>query len=397
MKTHSFHCLCLFLAIHLGSVARANAEPPLTKWKYPSKALPWVHIVKEEEVTMPAPVGYLSPGGVKVKVPLPRALTELKDLETLNPGLSLALPGLPTLLKDAAAAPEFNQLYEAKKQRIIKGDPLDEYNYFDCATVLRLKHPTTQRALLLIQADMDVDTDGSDPVRYSTEADYADSLVSHSFLPMLSYRWDRPAGTAHPLLPYFKTAAEQLTQYQAEVRAGLENNTFPLWQRSVMRCVDEACEKEVQKIRQNFIRTERGHIPENVKDMRTSSSLLGPYDPFIVIPSNWFGKGQNPATQIGIGDLALVIVNKVIYPALVADAGPKAQVGEASLKICRQIEPKSSGVYRAVNGPKATYIVFPHTASGEPGPLKTDLLQKRIEALLQDLGGIGGPEMMHAW
>lgn len=391
------HRLCFLIPALCAPVATGYAAAPASKWKYPTKDFPWVHIAKEDEVTMPASEGYLSPGGVKVKVPTPRALTTLAALESLNPGLSQTLPGLAVMMetkpKDPiVAAPEFDKLYQSKKLRVTRGKPLDEYNFFDCATVLRLKHPKTSRAILLIQADMDVDTDGSDPIRFASENDYADSLVSHSFLPMLSYRWDRSAPATHPLLNYFQTATQQLTQYQAQVRAGLENGSYPLWQRTVMRRVEEACEEEAAKLRRNFIRTDHGNTPEHVKDMRTSCSLLGPYDPFIVIPSNWFGEGK-----VAIGDLAAVIFNKKIYPALVADAGPTAQAGEASLKICRQIEPKSSGVFRAVNGPHATYIVFPSTAQGRPGPLKHDHMRDAIANLITEIGGPGLPAMIHAW
>ena len=390
----SLHVLCLALALS-GSAIEISAETtPLTKWKYPTKAFPWVTIVKEEEVTMSSGKGYLSPGGVKVKVGTPRALTGLSELEALNPGLSKALPDLPLMLKGATIAPEFAQLYASKKKRVLRGNPLEEYNYFDCATVLRLSHPKTQRAVLFIQADMDVDTDGSDPVRFGSEEDYADSLTSRSFLPMLSYRWDQPAGVTHPLIPYFKNTVHHLTQYQAEVHAGLEKGTYPLWQRSIMRQVEEACELEATKLRETFIRRASGRIPGNVRDMQSSSSLLGTYDPFIVIPSNWFGDSNR---EVKIGDYAVVIVNQKVYPAIVADAGPTAQCGEASLKICREIEPKSSGIFRAVNGPKATYLVFTHSATGSPGPLNTDALRKTIDTLLSEIGSVGAPEIMHAW
>ena len=42
---------------------------------------------------------------------------------------------------------------------------LSRHNFYDCQTVLQLRHPQTHRKALLLQADMDVDADGSDSDR----------------------------------------------------------------------------------------------------------------------------------------------------------------------------------------------------------------------------------------
>ena len=85
----------------------------------------------------------------------------------VSPDLGKLLPGLATMIKPEAVSPLFAQLYETKVRELRENlNRLDlllsRHNFYDCQTVLALRHPESKRRALLFQADMDVDADGSD-------------------------------------------------------------------------------------------------------------------------------------------------------------------------------------------------------------------------------------------
>ena len=125
-----------------------------------------------------------------------------------------------------------------------------------------------------------------------------------------------------------------------------------------------------------------------IRDLRDKSYLMGGADPFIVLPTTMFGRktGFTP----GIGDYCVVIVDGAIYPGIVGDAGPMAKMGEASLRICKEIEPKSGAEQRAENDLKVTYLVFPGSREKPFGPPNLDKWHARCAALLTEFGGYGG-------
>ena len=63
---------------------------------------------------------------------------------------------------------------------------ISRHNFFDCETILELQNPKTKRKALLIQADMDVDTDGTDGDRMPSF-----EPGSRTFQPFTSYRWKK--------------------------------------------------------------------------------------------------------------------------------------------------------------------------------------------------------------
>jgi hypothetical protein len=74
---------------------------------------------------------------------------------------------LAALLTPDSVSPFFKDLYETKlkllRENLTRLDQLlSRHNFYDCQTVLQLKHPETHRRAVLLQADMDVDADGSD-------------------------------------------------------------------------------------------------------------------------------------------------------------------------------------------------------------------------------------------
>jgi hypothetical protein len=120
------------------------------------------------------------------------------------------------------------------------------------------------------------------------------------------------------------------------------------------------------------------------------SFLIGHADPFIVLPGSMFGANRTGPFAPAVGDYCVVIHDGTIYPAIVGDVGPRARMGEASLRICKQILAKSHGGYRAVSDLKATYLVFPGTAEK---PFASPDLQKwnaKCAKLLEEIGGHKG-------
>jgi hypothetical protein len=95
------------------------------------------------------------------------------------------------------------------------------------------------------------------------------------------------------------------------------------------------------------------------------------------------------------GDYALVIFGNSIYPALVGDIGPNDKVGEASLRIAKEINTLSTPYNRPVSDLKVTYLIFPETADKPFGPPDLQKLQARCEALVKEIGGASVP--LHHW
>src|SRR5207248_9263294 len=96
-----------------------------------------------------------------------------------------------------------------------------------------------------------------------------------------------------------------------------------------------------------------------------------------------------------VGDYALVIFADAVYPAIVGDIGPNDRVGEASLRIAKQINALSTPYNRPVSDLKVTYLIFPETADKPFGPPDLEKLQARCEALVKEIGGASVP--LHHW
>ena len=95
------------------------------------------------------------------------------------------------------------------------------------------------------------------------------------------------------------------------------------------------------------------------------------------------------------GDYALVIFGSSVYPALVGDIGPNDKVGEASLRIAKEINTLSTPYNRPVSDLKVTYLMFPDTADKPFGPPDLEKLQARCETLVKEIGGAN--VALHHW
>jgi hypothetical protein len=207
---------------------------------------------------------------------------------------------------------------------------------------------------------MDVDADGSDsdrmPIGTGTPA---------NFKPATSYRWPKKAPAPNPYL-----AATEDALKHAEAEFAL-STTAPARKRDLRNTIAQ-------------LRAEVGTL-------KKYSFLIGATDPFIVVPGA-FTHGSDP---VKLGDYALVIFGNSIYPALVGDVGPNDKVGEASLRIAKEINTLSTPYNRPVSDLKVTYLIFPDTADKTFGPPDLEKLQARCETLVKEIGGASVP--LHRW
>lgn len=296
---------------------------------------------------------------MNVKVKVPKAHQSLDELSKLNGKIATVLPGLAAALEKAKISPEYEELY-GRKVNLIRTNlnRLEQlpsrHNFYDCETMLELQHPTTMRRALLVQADMDVDTDGSDGDRSaSIEVD------SKTFQPFTSYHWAKATATPNPFLPVWEKKVRDAEAKLTEPKA------------------------DVQKIKADIKK-----LNSEISDLKASSYLHGSLDPFIVLPTTMLG-GKTPFAA-RVGDYCVVIVDDILYPAIIGDAGPTWKVGEASLKLCKQINPAANGGNRSMNDLKATYLVFPGTGDKPWGAPDLTKWRTRCEQLLKEFGGYTG-------
>jgi hypothetical protein len=294
---------------------------------------------------------------LKLQARMPSPNRTIDELAKVSPQLPALFPGLAAIVTVDPVSPLYAQLYDTKlrvlRENLVRLDQLlSRHNFFDCQTVLQLQHPQTHRKALLLQADMDVDADGSDADRMPIGTG-----APTNFKPSTSYRW--PKKTAAPN-PYLATTEDKLK-----------------------RAEDEYALKTTTPERKYQLRNAIAQLRAEVFTLKKFSFLIGATDPYIVVPSA-FAQGKD---GVKVGDYALVVFGDAIYPAIVGDIGPNDRVGEASLRIAKQISPLSTPYSRPVSDLKVTYIIFPGTADKPFGPLNLDKLQGRCEALVKEIGG----------
>jgi hypothetical protein len=298
---------------------------------------------------------------LKLQPRVPSPNRTIDELDKVSPQLPALLPGLAVMVNADPVSPLYAQLYDTKlrvlRENLVRLDQLlSRHNFFDCQTVLQLQHPQTQRKALLLQADMDVDADGSDADRMPIGTG-----APTNFKPSTSYRW--PKKTAAPN-PYLAPTEEKLK-----------------------RAEDEYALKTITPERKRELRSAIAQLRAEVFTLKKFSFLIGATDPYVVVPSA-FAQGKD---GVKVGDYVVVVFGNLIYPAIVGDIGPNDRVGEASLRIAKQINPLSTPYNRPVSDLKVTYLIFPGTADKPFGPPNLDKLQARCEALVKEIGGATVP------
>ena len=266
----------------------------------------------------------------------------------------------------------FYQLYDNKSKRMKSNatqlnELMTRHNFYDCETMLNLKHPETGRRVFLMQAEMDVVSDGSDGDRLPVMPEKI--VNSTNYQPLTSYGWKKTGKSPNPLIAGWKNRIRKAEQ---EIALAVTKDDRKAWLQS-----------RITKIKRE------------IKDMEARSFLVADYDPFIVMPINVLTSSGDPYAA-RVGDYAIVVYEGKIYPSIVGDAGPSFKVGEASLRFCKQLNPKAGIYSRPVSDLTVTYIVFPGSrdSSREPDYAKW---QQRCASLLSELGGLGEGMVLYSW
>lgn len=300
---------------------------------------------------------------LQLRVRVPRPHQNMEELQFLNPELGTALPELAQLLQTAKVSPLYEEFYQRKvaslQSNLTRLEALlSRHNFFDIETILELESPLTKRRVLLIQSDMDVDTDGSDGDRVPTVEG-----VSGTFQPFTSYRWPKVSAKPNPFLA--------------------------IWEKRLKETEKELTAPNLVPARQKELQDTRNTLKNEIAQLKKSSFLVGTVDPFVVLPLPVVSRKEGqPAAKIG--DYCVVIHGGRLFPAVVGDAGPSIKSGEGSLRLCREISAKATLASRAESDLKVTYLVFPNTADAERSAPALEKWWIQCDLLLGEIGGYRG-------
>ena len=306
----------------------------------------------------------------------PTPSTTAAQLARVNPQLPAVLRDFEALMSTAELSSRWEELYESKLATLRRGVSLTPHNWFDCETILRIQHPRTGRKVLLLQADMDCVTDGSDPARRPHLGDYDLARSSDWYLPETSMGWGKRSGHPdNPFLDYYPETLKKLEEMRKEIEAKAAGDGGVVW-RELLR----TCDSQIYRVKA------RGLGSGTRSGLQARSFLLAVDDPFVVLPKGWVL--SKAAYAPNIGDYAAVIYGNKIYPAVLGDAGPNDKVGEASLKLGRALNPEASGRHRAASSLGVTYLFFPKSGRATTPP-NLDAWRGEVQSLLNEIGGIG--------
>jgi hypothetical protein len=307
---------------------------------------------------------------LSLKVPSPSRT--LAELEAVNPELSKILPALPSQLPEAKVSRWFQLLYENKITRIRRdahtfNELLTKHNLYDCETILEFSG-TGGRKVFFMQAEMDVVSDGSDGDRLPV---MPESIVNSSnYQPFTSYGWAKRTKTPNPMVVGWEN---RLKKGQEELNAA-----------------------GTTEERKKWLRDRIEYLKRGIADLKGRSFLIAEYDPFIVIPVNLITATNDPFAP-RVGDFAVVIHGDKLYPAIVGDGGPTFKVGEASLRMAREINPNATPYSRPVSDLTVTYLVFPNSRDAQRGPPDYAYIRQRCRELIDEIGGLGEGYELHEW
>ncbi len=312
------------------------------------------------------PTSYIAE--IKVTVERPRPSTTLADFQSNDPDLAATLGKIPGFPENAKVSPAFEKIYDLKvnwiRERLSRLDQLlSRHNFYDCETILEFTAPKTGRPILLLKGDMDVNTDGSDGDR-NVDVDGS----SRFFQPQTSYRWKKLTDRPNPFLEKTETRLGELkaeyavkgltAERNAELKSGIEM------------------------------------LSRRVYDLKNWSFLVSATDPAIVLPGFMLRAEDGRAPYAALGDYAVVFYEGKAYPAIVGDAGPSFKFGEASMRLCKELNDKSSAMARPVSDLNVAYLIFPGSAD-EPGPPDLAKWREQCAKLMAEIG-LGDVDL-HVW
>jgi hypothetical protein len=326
-----------------------------------------IHAKVETEAGAPAwlerkaPESYLLDLDVRVRIP--QAAKTIEQIAQTDGQLPALLPGLVSLLDASKVSNFYHGLYQLKVDSLSRtlnrlDQLLSRHNFFDCNTILELTDPKTSRKALLIQSDMDVNADGSDADR-SNDVDGS----STNFQPYTSYRWPKRSDKPSQFVP---EREQRLKQAQAEFD-----------------------QRNISPERKKVLKEQIEELNREVSDLKRFSFLISRADPFVVLPGFMLRQPNHPFLP-KFGDYVVVIYGGKLYPAIIGDAGPSYKIGEASLRLATQIDPKANAYNRPSSDLNITYLVFPGSAESQPGPPDLPKMHDRCAELLNEIGGYTG-------
>ncbi|MBM3862585.1 MAG: hypothetical protein FJ385_01350 [Verrucomicrobia bacterium] len=307
----------------------------------------------------------------RLSLRVPRPAVTLEELEASAPGLSALLPGIADLLARAQVSPSYLQLFDNKTQRVRRdasqlNELLSKHNFYDCETILHA-HTIGGRPVFIVQAEMDVVSDGSDGDRLPVMPD--EIVNSTHYQPFTSYGWKKRTTVPNPMV------------------AG--------WERRLDSARKELADPETKTDRKAWLGERIEFLKRGIADLKARSFLIAEHDPFIVMPVNLLTSSDPHAPKAG--DYAVVIHEGRVFPTIVGDGGPTFKVGEASLRLAREIDPSANPYRRPVSDLKVTYVVFPGSRDEQRGPPDLERWRQRCHELLAEIGGLGDGAMLHAW
>ncbi|MBC8126404.1 MAG: glycoside hydrolase family 75 protein [Gloeobacteraceae cyanobacterium ES-bin-144] len=302
---------------------------------------------------------------------VPQAAKTISELEGSTPDLSKVLPGLPALLEKAEVSTWFAKLYENKVARVRRdantlNELLTKHNIYDCETILQFR-TSGGRPVFFLQAEMDVVSDGSDGDRLPTMP--AEIVESPNYQPFTSYGWTK--------------------------RTEIPNPMILGWEKRITIAEKELADRATTTERKAWLRERITYLKRGITDLKSRSFLIADYDPFIVIPVDILTSSDAFAPKVG--DYAVVVYGRKIYPAIVGDGGPTFKVGEASLRMARELNPKSSPYNRPVSDLKVSYLVFSGSRDAEKNPPDYEKWRQKCHELLGEIGGVGEGVELHQW
>ncbi|HLB33538.1 MAG TPA: glycoside hydrolase family 75 protein, partial [Chthoniobacterales bacterium] len=306
-----------------------------------------------------------------LNVAIPTPATTFTTLSAATPDIEKALPDLKSMLfekeQPLKASPHYTTLYQNKIKTLNNhlshlDQLLSRQLLYDCQTILPLTNSKNGFKALLVQAMMNVNTDGSDGDR-----NIPLEKLSPSYQPQTNYRW--PKKSSHPN-PNSRDLEVQLALKEIALKEPLVTS------------------EQKNKLQQQ-INTSKTMIAE----LQRWSFLIGSADPFIVLPKFMLGEKNGDAA---LGDYAVVLYQGTLYPAVVGDIGPSTKLGEASLRLCRALDPRSGALHRPMEAPHVSYFIFPGSAEH---PLAAPDYKHWSERCHQLWGNLGGSPSIpwHEW
>ncbi len=307
-----------------------------------------------------------------LKLALPKAAQTIADLQKNSPGIDKILPGLAKLSESPQVSPRYKEMYQNKVKRIRQdatnlNELISKHNFFDLETMLQFQDPTTKRRGFLMQAEMDVVSDGSDGDRLPNMPEVI--VNSTNYQPFTSYGWKKVTNTPNPMV------------------AG--------WEKRIVLANEELAAATTTNERKTWLRDRISYLKRGIDDMKSRSFLIAEHDPFIVMPVNLLTATDAYAPKIG--DYAVVIHAGKIYPCIVGDGGPSYKVGEASLRLAKALNPRATPYSRPESDLKVTYLVFPNSRDEKRSAPDYAAWAKKCGELLAEIGGLGENYQLHEW